>query len=85
MRFLDYTNKWLRYGQEMIMPFFLVHQPVIVAIAFFVVQWNINLWLKLLIVVLSSFAVSLGLYELLFKRIGPVQALFGMKASQKPT
>jgi hypothetical protein len=85
MRSLDFTNKWLQYGQEMIMPFFLVHQPVIITIAFFIVQWNINLWVKLLIVVLGSFVVSLGLYELVFKRIGPVQALFGMKARQKPT
>jgi peptidoglycan/LPS O-acetylase OafA/YrhL len=85
MRSLDYTNKWLRYGQEMIMPFFLVHQPVIIAIAFFVVQWDINLWVKLLIVVLGSFVVSLGLYELIVKRIGPVRALFGMKTGQKPT
>jgi glucan biosynthesis protein C len=85
MRSLDFTNKWLRYGQGMIMPFFLVHQPVIITIAFFVVQWDINLWVKLLIVVLGSFVVSLGLYELVFKRIGPVRALFGMKAREKPT
>jgi glucan biosynthesis protein C len=85
MRFLDYTNKWLQYGQEMILPFFLFHQPVILTIAFFVVQWNVNLWLKLLIVVLGSFVVSLGLFEILIKRIGPARALFGMKARQKST
>ncbi len=85
MRSLDFTNKWLQYGQEMIMPFFLVHQPVILTIAFFVVQWDVNLWMKLLIVVLSSFVVSLGLYELVVKRSGPARTLFGMKARQKPT
>jgi peptidoglycan/LPS O-acetylase OafA/YrhL len=80
MRSLDFTNKWLQYGQEMIMPFFLFHQPVILTIAFFVVQWDTDLLPKLVIVVLGSFVVSLGLYELLVKRIGPVRALFGMKA-----
>jgi len=80
MRSLDFTNKWLQYGQDMIMPFFLVHQPVILTIAFFVVQWDADLWVKLLVVVLGSFVISLGVYELLVKRIAPARALFGMKA-----
>jgi glucan biosynthesis protein C len=80
MRFLDFTNRWLQYGQEMIMPFFLVHQPVIISIAFFVVQWDVNLWVKLLVVVLGSFVISLCVVELLVKRFNPARALFGMKA-----
>lgn len=82
LRSMNYTNKWLRYGQEMIMPFFLVHQPVIITIAFFVVQWELNLWLKLLIVVLSSFTISMSVYELLVKRIAPLRGLFGMKSRE---
>jgi hypothetical protein len=27
------------YGRETILPFYLLHQPVIISIAFFVVQW----------------------------------------------
>ena len=79
MRFLDYTNKWLQYGQEMIMPFFLLHQPVIVLIAFFVVQWDINLWAKLFVVVLGSFTISVGIYELILKRVGIIRNVLGMK------
>lgn len=79
MRFLDFTNKWLEYGQEMIMPFFLLHQPVIVLIAFFVVQWDINLWAKIFVVVLGSFTISVGIYELILKRVGVVRNALGMK------
>ena len=79
MRYLDFTNKWLKYGGEMIMPFFLLHQPVIIVISYYVVQWDLNLWAKLLIVVLGSFLVSVGLYELFFKRIRVLRRLFGMK------
>lgn len=67
----------------MIMPFFLFHQPVIIIIAFYVVQWEASILVKLLTVVLGSFVVSLGLYELLVRRIKPVQALFGMKPSKR--
>jgi len=79
MRFLDYTNKWLQYGREASFPFFILHQPVIIFIAFYAVQWEVDLLIKLLVVVIGSFAVSLGLYELLVRRINPVRALFGMK------
>jgi peptidoglycan/LPS O-acetylase OafA/YrhL len=80
MRFLDFSNEWLQYGREASYPFFFVHQPVIIFIAFYAVQWEVNLLIKLLVVVIASFAVSLGLYELLVRRINPVRALFGMKS-----
>jgi len=80
MRFLDFTNRWLRYGQEAALPFFVLHQPVIIVIAFFVVQWNAGISIKLPIVVLSSFVVSIGLYELIVRRIRPLRLAFGMKS-----
>ncbi len=40
MRFLDVSNRWTRYGQQAVVPFYVLHQPVIVAIAFYVVQWE---------------------------------------------
>jgi peptidoglycan/LPS O-acetylase OafA/YrhL len=79
MRFLDYSNKWLQYGREASYPFYFVHQPVIISIAFFAVGWEVPLLVKLLVVVVGSFTVTLGLYELLVRRINPVRALFGMK------
>jgi peptidoglycan/LPS O-acetylase OafA/YrhL len=79
MRFLDLSNRWLQYLRESSYPFFMVHQPVIIIIAFYVVQWEVALLIKLLVVVIGSFAISLGFYELLVRRINPVRALFGMK------
>jgi peptidoglycan/LPS O-acetylase OafA/YrhL len=85
MRFLNYTNEWLQYSREASYPFFIVHQPVIIFIAFYAVQWDVNLLIKLLVVVIGSFAGSLGLYELLVRRINPVRALFGMKPRREPS
>jgi hypothetical protein len=79
MRLLDFSNYWLRYGQEAALPFFVLHQPVIIVIAFFVVQWNAGILVKLPVVVLSSFAVTSGLYELVVRRINPLRLAFGMK------
>ncbi len=84
MRFLDFTDRWLDYARQAVLPFFVIHQPVIIVIAFFVVQWNASIEVKLPIVVLSSFAVSLGLYELLISRIRPLQLIFGVKPQARP-
>jgi hypothetical protein len=43
------------------------------------VQWPVALPIKILVVVIGSFAVSLDLYELFVLRINLVCASFGMK------
>jgi surface polysaccharide O-acyltransferase-like enzyme len=80
MRFLDVSNKWLQYGQEAIVPFYVLHQPAIVIIAFYVVQWQAGVTVKMLAVVVGSFVATLALYELVIRRVAPLRVLFGMKA-----
>jgi peptidoglycan/LPS O-acetylase OafA/YrhL len=79
MRFLDFKNKWLDYCLEIIVPFFLLHQPVIILISYFVVQWEAGISAKLLTVVIGSFLISIGLIELLIRPFKPMRSLFGMK------
>ena len=83
MRHLNFTNKYLQYGLETIMPFYLLHQPVIIVIAYFVVQWDAGLTLKVLVVVLGSLLVTLGLVELVIKRVNVLRGLFGMKTLRR--
>ena len=69
------------------LPFYLFHQPVIIAIAFFVVQWDISaqfgaavdILVKQPIVVFGSFAVTLGLYQVFFRNSRYARGLLGMK------
>lgn len=80
MRFLNFRNRWLAYGLQAIVPFYLLHQPVIIVIAYFVVQWDLSIIVKLPVIVAGSFAITVGLYELVIRRIKPVRILLGMKA-----
>jgi glucan biosynthesis protein C len=79
MRFLDFSNGWLQYGQEAVVSFYVLHYPVLLVIAFYVVQWQTGVTVKMLAVSLGSFVVTLGIYELAIRRIGPLRTLFGMK------
>ena len=56
-----------------------LHQPVVIVIAYFVVQWNAGVGVKLLIIVFSSFLATLALVELLIRPFRPMRRLFGMK------
>jgi glucan biosynthesis protein C len=80
MRYLDRDSRALRYGQATLLPFFVVHQPAILAIAYFVVQWQVPIAVKLPVVVLGAFLLSIGLVELVIKRVGFLRLVFGMKA-----
>jgi peptidoglycan/LPS O-acetylase OafA/YrhL len=79
MRYLNFSNRWLKYGNDALMPFYLLHQPVVVIIAYFGVQLDTGVTLKLLIITVSSFLVTLGLVEVLVRPFRPMRRLFGMK------
>ena len=55
---------------------------MIIVVAYFVVQWQAGLWTKIAAVALGSFAISLGLYELVIKRVGFLRVAFGVKAGR---
>jgi hypothetical protein len=83
MRFLDFGNKWLQYGGETIMPLFVLHQPVIIVTAYFVIRWEASILVKLLVTVFGSLLMTLGLIELLIKPFGPIRMLFGIKGRRR--
>jgi glucan biosynthesis protein C len=79
MKYLDFSNGLLVYANDTILPFYLLHQPVIITISYFVVQWDVGITVKLLVIVIGSLLITLGLVELLVRPFKPMRKLFGMK------
>jgi glucans biosynthesis protein C len=69
----------LGYASEASFPFYVLHQTVIVAVAYAVVGWDLGLWPTFATIAVASFALTVGLYELVVRRIRPTRHLFGMK------
>jgi glucans biosynthesis protein C len=80
---LTMNNKFLHYANDAVLPFYILHQPVILSVGFFVVQWNLPIIAKYFIIVCISFTVIMTVYELLVRRIGFLRFLFGMKEKKK--
>lgn len=83
-RFLNFSNKVIDYANEAILPFYVLHHPVIVVIAFFTLRWDINIGVKFLIVSTAALIATLVLYDLFIRRINVSRWLFGMKPLQPP-
>ncbi len=57
-RFLSFKHKLLGLLNELVLPFYILHQTVIVAIAFFVVSLDLVPMAKYLIVIFASFSIA---------------------------
>jgi hypothetical protein len=67
-----------------VLPFYLLHEPVIVAAAWLIVRWQAPIAAKYPALVIVSFAATLGLYEALVRRFRVTRLLSGMKPRIKP-
>ena len=82
-RLLNFTNRFLKYFAEGAYPIYILHQTIIMAIAFFVVQWSLGVAAKYAIIVALSFAGTVLAYDILVRRTNVTRFLFGMKPQQK--
>ena len=60
------------------MPMYVLHHPVVIIVAYYIVRWQANLWLKWLVVLVGSFVISLALTEMVL-RFKPLRAASGVK------
>jgi len=79
---LSFSSPCLGYANRAVLPFYILHQPVLVCVGFFVVQWQIPDLLKYMAIAIPAFILILGLYEFLVHRFNPLRLLFGIKVLQ---
>ncbi len=83
IRWLDFNTKRLPEANEAVLPFYVLQQPAIVLIAFYVVQWHMAILPKWLIVSTLALALTLAVYVLLIRPVNWIRWLFGMKPRQR--
>jgi len=78
-RYLSFTNRALVYANRAVLPFYMLHQTVIVVVMYFLVGWEAPVFVKYLALVILSYMVIMALYDRVVSRIGVLRFLFGMK------
>jgi hypothetical protein len=61
MKFLAFDRPVLRYANEGVLPFYILHQTVLLCIGYFVMTWEIHDVAKWVIVFITSFIVIIAL------------------------
>ena len=79
MRYLTANRPALAYANEAVLPFYILHQPVILLIGFFIIPLALPIAVKYLIIAPLAFGMTLGLYEFGVRRVNPVRFVFGLK------
>jgi len=82
-QFFNRDSVLRKLGNEAIYPFYLLHQPVIVAVGYFVIRWDIPVFLKAVIIVLSAFTTIVTLYWFIIRPFNLFRVIFGMKIKMK--
>jgi hypothetical protein len=82
-QYLNRDSKFRKLANEAIFPFYLLHQPVIVVVGYFIVGMHIPVLLKFALITLTSFSIVTGLYWLLIRRFNFLRLIFGMKMIRK--
>jgi len=79
LKHLNFNKPILSYANEAVLPFYILHHPVLLSVGYFVVQWAIPAAVKFAIIDAVSFVIIMALYEFAVRRVNLLRFLFGMK------
>lgn len=87
---MGYAQVWFNKSKpilgklnEAVYPIYILHQTFIVVFAYYIVQWENSLWLKLLVLLVGSLMAIVVMYRFLIYPFVPMRILFGMKGKSK--
>ena len=78
MKHLTRNSPYLQPLNEAVLPFYVLHQSILIYVGYVVVQWNIPALAKWLIIAPLSFAIIVGSIAII-RRVNVLRFLFGMK------
>lgn len=76
---LNSSSSILNYLNQAVFPFFIIHQTIIVAIGYWIVQLKVSVLTKYLLLSICSSVVIYVLYEYVIRRTKLTRFLYGMK------
>jgi hypothetical protein len=83
IKYLNFNNRLLKYATEAALPFYILHQTVIVVIGFYVIQLSLGLLAKYFLITTGSLILTVAIYDLFVRRSNITRFLFGMRLLKK--
>jgi len=83
MKYLNVESRYRPALNELVLPFYMLHQTVLLLIGYIVVQWDWNMLSKFVFIFTSSFFVILAIYIVAIRPFNVLRYLFGMSKLKK--
>ncbi|MEU9836765.1 acyltransferase family protein [Streptosporangium sp. NPDC048047] len=77
-------RRWYAYLSEAVLPLYVLHQPIVVAVASVVIGWEAPIAVKFPVISVVSLVLIFAVYDLLVRRTDPARFLFGMRPRPRP-
>jgi hypothetical protein len=84
IRWLDFPNRAMAYARDSILPFYVIHHPVVLLVGSFVVALNLGVWPKVELLMVIGMGATLLIYEFGVRRWRATRLLFGLKPRPTP-
>jgi len=81
-RFIHSDVRWVQYSRWTY-PVYLLHQPIVIGVAYFVVQWHIGLWPKAAVLLLAA-GLATWVSSGLLLRILRTEAWLDVRTPERP-
>jgi peptidoglycan/LPS O-acetylase OafA/YrhL len=81
--YMNRKSEILKKMNEGIYPFYILHQTVILLLAFPMINWIAPVFVKFVLLALGSFIITVAIYLLFIKPFNIMRFLFGMKPKGK--
>lgn len=82
-RYFSFTSPRLQYFSEGSLPFYMLHQTIIVIIGYQIAQLQTGILPKWIFLVMTTFIGIMVIYEYGIRRFNPIRFLFGLKPLKK--
>ncbi len=79
MQYLDFGGRAHRYANEAVLPFYILHLPVLTLLSLWLIPWNRGVAVTFAALSVSALLATLGIYEVGVRRANVSRFLLGMR------
>jgi hypothetical protein len=83
-RYLSWNSKFLKYANEAVYPFYILHQTITGVIGYYLINWPAGIPVKFFVLASGTFLGCWVVYEMLIKRNNLMRLFFGLKVRRTP-
>ncbi|MFD1781724.1 acyltransferase [Fredinandcohnia salidurans] len=82
-KYLNFINSTLKYTSEASMPFYVLHQPIIIILGFFIYNLEWAVPVKVVFFVPVAFTIIIILYHFIIRRFNLLRVMYGLRIAKE--